>query len=254
MDPGLTNDIVSFVCDEQLTDVEILRKAIRCQSRRAQLRLSGYRTLLRMLHVNPPLSSTSQVALFTGYLGCLAPLQPEPACLADVDLIPVQERESLLAVRKLLLRWCSSQLQQTIWDCDSHGTEVELHPKSRISVFLLSLLCGAASAEDAKALVSFGWPASALALRKLINLTLTEALPQLQEVQVILDEGSGRRRNTAATAGSADTSGATATANLLTGPEAAALMKIGVRVVRGPDWKWSDQVRRLTRSFNFVKS
>jgi len=122
MNPGLANDIVSFVCDKQLTDVEILRKAICCQSRRAQLRLSGDGTLLRMLHVNPPLGSTSQVALFTGYLGCLAPQQPEPACLAYVDLIPIQERESELVVRKLLLRWCSSQLQQTIWDCDSHGT------------------------------------------------------------------------------------------------------------------------------------
>ena len=35
---------------------------------------------------------------------------------------------------------------------------------------------------------SFGWPASALALRKLVNLTPTEALPHLQEVQMILEK------------------------------------------------------------------
>lgn len=30
----------------------------------------------------------------------------------------------------------------------------------------------------------------------------------------------------------------------LSGPELAALMKIGTRVVRGVDWKWGDQVRK----------
>ena len=28
----------------------------------------------------------------------------------------------------------------------------------------------------------------------------------------------------------------------LTGPEMARMMKINIRVVRGPDWKWGDQV------------
>lgn len=31
----------------------------------------------------------------------------------------------------------------------------------------------------------------------------------------------------------------------LTGPEVVKLMKIGTRVVRGPDWKWGDQVVML---------
>lgn len=31
----------------------------------------------------------------------------------------------------------------------------------------------------------------------------------------------------------------------LTGPEVAALLKLGTRVVRGPDWKWGDQVEQL---------
>ena len=29
----------------------------------------------------------------------------------------------------------------------------------------------------------------------------------------------------------------------MTGPEMAALVKIGTRLVRGEDWKWADQVR-----------
>ena len=31
MDASLTNDIVEFVCDKQLNDVELLRQAINCQ-------------------------------------------------------------------------------------------------------------------------------------------------------------------------------------------------------------------------------
>lgn len=33
----------------------------------------------------------------------------------------------------------------------------------------------------------------------------------------------------------------------VSGPELAAMMKIGARVVRGVDWKWGDQVLRPLR-------
>ena len=38
----------------------------------------------------------------------------------------------------------------------------------------------------------------------------------------------------------------------ISGPELAALMKVGTRVVRGVDWKWGDQVRKslTTRDFH----
>ena len=35
----------------------------------------------------------------------------------------------------------------------------------------------------------------------------------------------------------------------LTGPEVAALLKLGTRVVRGPDWKWGDQVEHFFTHF-----
>lgn len=34
IDASLTNDIVEFVCDKQLNDVELLRQAIGCQVRK----------------------------------------------------------------------------------------------------------------------------------------------------------------------------------------------------------------------------
>lgn len=33
------------------------------------------------------------------------------------------------------------------------------------------------------------------------------------------------------------------------GPEMAGMMKIGSKVVRGPDWKWGDQVSEITPTF-----
>lgn len=35
----------------------------------------------------------------------------------------------------------------------------------------------------------------------------------------------------------------------VSGPELAAMMKIGTRVVRGVDWKWGDQVQLLSYRF-----
>ena len=37
----------------------------------------------------------------------------------------------------------------------------------------------------------------------------------------------------------------------ITGPEMAKRMKIGTRVVRGPDWKWGDQVLFYNKITNF---
>ena len=138
-----------------------------------------------------------------------------------------------MAVRKILLRWCCCQLQNIVWDCKSRGSQIELDVKSRISVFLLTLLSGAASAEEIAALVSFGALAAVLALRKLLSCDPQPPQSDADKVQVILDEGAGRRRAT----GSAKEA-----ALALSGSDIAALMKLGVRVVRGPDWKWGDQV------------
>lgn len=67
-----------------------------------------------------------------------------------------------------------------------------------------------------------------------------------ERVQVILDEGLTRRsRDAACSSGDGGTRPAGAL-TLLSGSESAALMKIGVRVLRGPDWKWGDQVCSIT--------
>lgn len=60
--------------------------------------------------------------------------------------------------------------------------------------------------------------------------------------QVVLDERPVRRAGIILSPGHAPFAN-------LSGPEAAALMKVGVRVIRGPDWKWGDQVKVLNLTF-----
>ena len=38
----------------------------------------------------------------------------------------------------------------------------------------------------------------------------------------------------------------------ISGPELAALMKVGTRVVRGVDWKWGDQVGKMRTPSNIL--
>jgi E3 ubiquitin-protein ligase HERC2 len=113
--------------------------------------------------------------------------------------------------------------------------DIEYHPKSRIVAFLLSVVSSAAlSGEETDMLVTLGIPAIVLALRK--QLAFQSQTSPIYKVQVILDEGVSRRKGVTST-------GNDSLATLaLSGQEAAAAMKLGVRVVRGPDWKWGDQV------------
>ncbi len=59
--------------------------------------------------------------------------------------------------------------------------------------------------------------------------TPTTGVPQDPvQIQAVLEESRSRKQPPAVP---------------VCGPELAALMKIGTRVVRGADWKWNDQVR-----------
>lgn len=202
------------------------------------MRLTGYRTLLKMLYANPALSDTNQVALFTGYVGCLVGGRENATCLTNVDLIPFEDRASLLALRKMLLSWCATQLQQVVYECESQAAEIELHSKSRMVVFLVTLLNGATAAEEMEMVVALRAASLVLALRKLVSYPKEDSPVKQEEMLAVLDEGANVRRSAFASGDAASS------ATCLSGPEAAALMKIGVRVLRGPDWKWGDQVIR----------
>lgn len=204
------------------------------QVTRANLRLNGYRTLLRLLYATK-LNDSSLVGIFIGFLGCnVVGVQPISS-VEPTRFVSVQDRASLSLLRKMLLRFCAKQLQTIVWECRNQSVDVEYHPKSRIVTFLLSIVSSAAlSGEETDTLVTLGIPAIVLALRK--QLAFQSQTPPISKVQVILDEGVSRRK------GAISTGNDSLATLALSGQEAAAAMKLGVRVVRGPDWKWGDQV------------
>ena len=65
-----------------------------------------------------------------------------------------------------------------------------------------------------------------------------DALPHA-ELCAVLDTGPAKRPKTPLP---------------VSGPELAARLKMGTRVVRGVDWKWGDQVRHDTRCCFYVRS
>lgn len=157
-----------------------------------------------------------------------------------------QDRLTLTSLRKMLLRYCAKQLQTVVYDCRAQGVDVACYPKNRMVALLLSLVSSAAlSGEDFDVLVSLGVPAIVLALRKQLAVR-TSTLARSSMVQVILDEGVSRRKG-----GISSNNDSLAAQS---GPEAAAMMKIGARVVRGPDWKWGDQVGFWLFCISFLTS
>ncbi len=186
------------------------------------------------MYVNRP-NDSSLVGLFIGFLGCNEVGAQSWPTTEPTRFVSIQDRAALFSLRKMLLRFCTKQLQAIVWECRSQSVDIEYHPKSRIVAFLLSIVTSAAlSGEEIDMLVSLGVPAIVLALRK--QLAFQPQKMVCQTVQVVLDEGVSRRR------GGVSTGIESCAALSLSGPEAAAMMKLGVRVVRGPDWKWGDQV------------
>lgn len=93
---------------------------------------------------------------------------------------------------------------------------------------------------DVRIVIKQGVPAVVLALRKLLTMDEPSEPSSAQPVQTILDEGASIKRSASAVMGDA-----CRPLPSPTGMEAAAQMKLGARVVRGPDWKWGDQVWKL---------
>lgn len=218
--------------------------------------MKGYRVLLRLLY-DANLSNSCLAALFSGYLGSVerskasASVPIRNTSAEPMHTVSVQDRWTLLALRKLLLRWCAKRLQESVRSCQvplpeqakATSSEVELSSPNRMVAYLLSLLCDevATSGEEIAGIVhNLGVPACVLALSKRLTPDAELATPTVPTLSAIFDEGIPQQ------GGARGETSSSPMAAPLTGMEAAALMKLGVRVVRGPDWKWGDQVITAT--------
>ena len=141
-----------------------------------------------------------------------------------------------------LFRWAVNKLRTATLEYSNHCAENELNSIGRIAIFLLSVLSVVTtSCDDLSSHLTLGVPAVVIALRKWLS--YPSKTSKFSPAQVIFDGGHERFKGTSVVGNFVSAS--------LSGSQAAALMKLGVRVVRGPDWKWGDQVKTYLNLLQF---
>lgn len=175
---------------------------------------------------------------------CIIHRDPIHHCLTNVNLVPPSDRVLLESTHGKINTWALNILSASVRFADSSFKMAELNPSTSadqfarggislgalpVARFLLSAL-GVLTADHRSADICVILNSGVLGLSQTIMRLAGPCDTGEEEdaaLAAIIDEGkTSKKRPTVP----------------LTGPEAVKLMKIGTRVVRGPDWKWGDQV------------
>ncbi|GIY42325.1 e3 ubiquitin-protein ligase HERC2 [Caerostris extrusa] len=263
----LANDIVAFALDSEV-DVEGLRKALYCQKIKNidnQIRLKEQKydkkdtTLYWVLVTRDKIISSVKYSLLTGWLGLIElgsnKIKQLPHCLDNINVIPPFDRIMIEIKCTSFMTWAIKELRSSVLqietqnrkltvtaqeksgakqktsvyvkEADIRNTEhaFELFPLTRFPLIYIGLLFGDYRALETGLTISSG----ACALMQTI-LRILGPKPDIEQdhtshVYTVLEENFKKHKVQVP----------------LTGPELAAVMKIGTRVVKGADWKWGDQ-------------
>ncbi|XP_042145750.1 E3 ubiquitin-protein ligase HERC2 isoform X2 [Ixodes scapularis] len=257
-DPNqLLSQVFDFVMQE--VDVELVRKAMYCQMERAKVRQSGLESVLVLLEKSSLLPSV-KYKLQCGWQGLLPfgnmPWERPVHCLSNVNLIPPYQRISLELASSKIALWAVAELRSLVLDCccfEGDDSAVDSHPGhssrrlvSKASVDSGSSTCGGAPAAPSRFLLSvLGLLSGDHQGRELSLLLGSGLLAHLQTLLRILGPRptrTPREKNAGLYAVLEETvRKPQPLAPVPSGPELAAMMKIGTRVIRGADWKWGDQ-------------
>ncbi|CAL1297267.1 unnamed protein product [Larinioides sclopetarius] len=256
----LANELVSFVLDSDV-DVEGLRKALYCQVERAKVRQKGYNSLLGLVKRDKIISSV-KYSLLSGWLGLIElgshKIKRIPHCLDNINMIPPYDRIMVETQCTSFMVWAIKELRSCVLQLEMHSSKLaitvqeksgakqktssilhikeaeirnaerafELFPLTRFPLIYIGLLFGDYRALETGLAVSSG----VCALMQTI-LRILGPKPDIEQedksspVYAVLEENFKKHK----------------IQTPLTGPELAAMMKIGTRVVKGADWKWGDQ-------------
>lgn len=256
----IATKVIEFVCSEETIDIESLRKAFFTQMERAEMRLRGIEMFLGLVQKSNFLPSV-RLALINGWLGLL-PFAPKnmlllPDCLENIPLVPVYQRAVLRAAWARVWEWVVSELRAHVLKAEQYCATA--HSSGRLqknrenpsckdlnlscrdkyvlasmplSRFILALVCLSTRAHggsDLSLLISGGLLALMQTLLRLIGPSSSQSSARnedKEDVVAIFEEAAKKPRMPPPP---------------LSGPELAAMMKVGTRVVRGIDWKWGDQ-------------
>lgn len=248
--PKLMNFIIDFVVQDSQCDMDTLRRAMYSQVQRCRIRKEGIEIMNQLLKRNNLIPSV-KYAVLNGYLGLSSRQKLHENihhCLENIQMVtPLQKTEILLA-QSVMTEWCVESLRHYILrdsiprssnklkiansKINSNLGAYTLHrelPRARFLLIILGMMASNSyNSGELSLLVNSGLLSSVLTLLRQTSCEQsTTNSKKSSENYVIFEEMIESSKPTV---------------NSLSGPEIAAYMKIGTRVVRGADWKWGDQV------------
>ncbi|XP_014679282.1 PREDICTED: LOW QUALITY PROTEIN: E3 ubiquitin-protein ligase HERC2-like, partial [Priapulus caudatus] len=233
----LISSIVAFVMQEEGVDIEKLRKSLWHQVERASLRKKGVESMLELVNKDYLIRS-AKYSLLCGWLGLAGgsvKSEPMPYCLDNVGLIPPHDRIAFgAAVWPGWRRGRESITPAALLHNDNSHT-IAVMPCTRFLLLVLCMLSSPHKAHSISLLINSGTLAI---IQTVLRLLGPDQDGQVEDknaglVCTVLEETRPKPKKQQLP---------------LTGPELAAMMKIGTRVVRGPDWKWGDQLRIINEA------
>ncbi|KAM9264683.1 E3 ubiquitin-protein ligase HERC2 isoform 3-T3 [Cariama cristata] len=251
---ALLNTIVEFALKEEPVDVEKMRKCLLKQLERAEVRLEGIDTILKLAAKNFLLPSV-QYAMFCGWQRLIPEGanigEPLTDCLKDVDLIPPFNRMLLEVTFGKLYAWAIQNVRNILLDANAKFKELGVQPvplqtitnenpagpslgtipQARFLLVMLNMLTLQHGANTLSLLLNSGM----LALTQTTLRLIGPSSDNIEEDMIASSHGAS------ATVLEESRKESTPVQLPVSGPELAAMMKIGTRVVRGVDWKWGDQ-------------
>ncbi|ELV11273.1 E3 ubiquitin-protein ligase HERC2 [Tupaia chinensis] len=271
----LLSTVVEFALKEEPVDVEKMRKCLLKQLERAEVRLEGIDAILKLAAKSSLLPSV-QYAMFCGWqrlipegvdLGrdavtlkfqvgkvlrfFIFEREPLTDCLKDVDLIPPFNRMLLEVTFGKLYAWAVQNIRSVLMDANTRFKELGVQPvplqtitnenpagpslgtipQARFLLAMLSMLTLQHGANSLDLLLNSG----TLALTQTALRLIGPSCDNLEE------DMNASARGASATVLEETRKETTPVQLPVSGPELAAMMKIGTRVMRGVDWKWGDQ-------------
>uniref|UniRef100_A0A3B3D0M2 E3 ubiquitin-protein ligase HERC2 n=1 Tax=Oryzias melastigma TaxID=30732 RepID=A0A3B3D0M2_ORYME len=248
---SLMASIVEFALKEEPLDVEKMRKCLLKQLERAEVRLEGIDTMLKLASKSFLLPSV-QYAMLCGWQRVVPEgtnIEPLYDCLKDVDLIPPFNRMLLEVTFGKLYSWAIQNIRnilleasarfkelvqpvplQTITNENPAGPSLGTIPQARFLLAMIHMLSLKHGSNSLSLLLNSGILALTQSILRLIPSTDSSE----EDLSACSHGGS-------ATVLEESRKEAAPTPVPASGPELAAMMKIGTRVMRGVDWKWGDQ-------------
>ncbi|XP_014251481.1 E3 ubiquitin-protein ligase HERC2 isoform X1 [Cimex lectularius] len=236
-DVSLMNSIIEFVTQEDSTDIETLRKAMYSQVERACIRKRGLDMMLELLSKNHLIPSV-RYNIHNGWLGPIysknIPRRVTKNSMDDIQLVTPNLKLEVILAKSKIIEWATNSLRKSVyqgWQWNkvySRNMSTRKLSWTRFVLVTLAMLTEKLDGNELSLIINSG----ILSLIEIIlkdvdsDSTNEDAEKDVKEIHVIYEEHSSNYKQEI---------------NAFNGSDVAAMLQIGTRVVRGPDWKWGDQ-------------